>query len=158
MKTRILVSLAAVMAAWLLAGCAQLDVTPESNPERVLTGTVNPRTTLPAGAQVLVRVIEVSSGEPIRTVGSDLPVAERPRPLAVERVLGEQTQTLSAATSAPVPFQIEYRADDAALRRGVNIEARISVGGKITHRSVNAQVLTLAAAPYPQEILVNAVQ
>ncbi|HUR60280.1 MAG TPA: hypothetical protein VM029_21325 [Opitutaceae bacterium] len=157
MNIRILVSLATVMAAFL-SGCAQLDVTPDGNPDRVLTGTVNPRATLPAGAQVLVRVIEVSSAEPIRTVGNDLPVAARPRPPAIERVLGEQTQTLAAATSAPVPYRIECRVDDAMLRRGVNIEARISVGGKITHRSVNAQVLTLSASPYPQEIVVDPVQ
>ena len=149
----------AVLAVlFAVAGCAHLDVTPEGSPDRVLNGTVNVRATLPAGAQILVRVVDISNRELGRPANSDLSRADRPRPVPVERVLGEQTLTLSAATNEPVPFRVEYRADDALLRHGLNVEARISVDGKLRHRSVNAHVLTLASSPFPHEVVVDPVQ
>jgi uncharacterized lipoprotein YbaY len=158
MKTNLPVLIAAAAVALLAAGCANLDVTPESNPERVLTGTVTARAMLPAGAQVLVRVVEVSNRDVGRAAGSDLPVVNRPPAMPIERVVGEQTQILAAATNDPVPYRIEYRADDTTLRRGLNVEARISVEGKVRHRNVSAHVLTLASSPYKHEIVVDPVQ
>jgi uncharacterized lipoprotein YbaY len=40
----------------------------------------------------------------------------------------------------------------------VNIDARISVGGKLRFRTINAHVVTLSSAPYPQEVAVQPVQ
>jgi uncharacterized lipoprotein YbaY len=46
----------------------------------------------------------------------------------------------------PVPFRIEFSADDALLRRGVNLEARISVAGRLRYTTTLAHPLTLANA------------
>lgn len=147
------------LAAFLaVTGCAQLDVAPESSQDRVLTGTINVRATVPAGAQILIRVIDVSNREVGSLADNNLPLANRPRPVPVERVLGAQTLTLPAATNEPVPFRVEYRADDALLRHGLNIDVRISVDGKLRHRSVNAHVLTQASSPFPHEVVVDPVQ
>jgi uncharacterized lipoprotein YbaY len=42
-----------------------------------------------------------------------------------------------------VPFQLEFDADDDLLRHGLNIDARISVGGKVRCRTASAHGLTL---------------
>ncbi len=81
----------------------------------------------------------------------------RPIAPAVERVLGEYTQTLATGTSDPVPFRIEYSAEDAVLRRGLNVEVRVSFGGKLRFRTVNAHVVTLASSPFNQTVNVEAV-
>lgn len=153
--SRFLLGLAALCA---VAGCAQIEVTPEGNPDRVLNGVVNLRATVPAGTQVLVRVVDRSNRDLERPTQKDLPIADRVKPQPVERVLGEHTQTLAAATGGPVPFRIEYHADDATLRRGLHVEARVSVEGRVRHRNVSAHVVTLASSPYKQEIAADPVQ
>lgn len=158
MKNPIPAFLVVLAASFAAAGCAQLDLTPESSPERVLNGTLNVRATLPAGAQLVVRVVETSNREMERPPNSDLPLVDRPRAPAVARVLGEQTMTLSAPTSEPVPFRIEYRAEESALRHGLNVEARISYDGKVRHRTVSAHVLTLASAPFSHELVMDPVR
>ncbi len=142
-----------------LTGCAQLDLTPESSPDRVLTGTVTARALLPVGTQVVIRVVDRANRPPVRGATADLPV-ERTVPLAapVELILAEQSLTLEAATNEPVPFRIEYRATDAMLRYGLNVEARISHDGKVRHRNVSAHVLTLGSSPFPLEVVVDPVQ
>jgi hypothetical protein len=147
-----------VLAGILLfvAGCGHLDVAASGDPNRVLKGTIAAGENLPAGTEIVVRLIATAPRPPAgdsnlgtRTLG---PAA------ATERVLGEQRQILAAFTTAAVPFQVEYQADDALLRRGVNIDARISVGGKLRFRTINAHVVTLSSAPYPQEVAVQPVQ
>jgi len=128
-------------AAGLLAaaGCTHvsLDLAPEGDPHRVLIGTVettNP-VPLPADAVVLVRVVD-----PSRT---DLP----------PQVLGDQEIHSPGAT--PVPFRIEYQAEDALLRRGLNLEARISYAGKVRYFNVNQVAVTLRNASDPHQVMVN---
>lgn len=145
------------LVAAFAAGCGHIDTTPAGDPDRVLTGAVRFNATLPAGAEVVVRVIEPPGNEPLRAAANDLPVAARPPMPRVERVLGEHRQTLASGTMQPVPFQIEYHAEDAALRRGLNVEARISIGGKVRYRTIHAHVLTLTSAPFKQDVSVQPV-
>lgn len=143
--------------ALFAAGCGHIDTTPAGDPDRVLTGAVRFDATLPAGAEVVVRVIAPPSSEPLRAAANDLPLGARPTMQRAERVLGEHRQTLGSGTMQPVPFEIEYHAEDAALRRGLNVEARISIGGKVRYRTINAHVLTLTSAPFKQDVSVQRV-
>ncbi len=147
-----------LVAFWPGAGCSHIDVSASGNSERVLSGVVNAGSLLPAGAEVLVRVIAATSalgtsGE----ISSDTPVATRAPAVRTEHVLGEQVQRLAAATVDPVPFRVEYTAEDAVLRRGVNVEVRISVAGKVRFRTIRAFVVTLASSPFRQEVSVQSV-
>lgn len=140
------------------AGCGSIDVSTGGNPERVLNGVVATGGGLPAGAEVVVRLISAPGAhEPQRVAGSDVPVTTRPVASAVERVLGEQTQTLTSGTAEPVPFRIEYTAEDTVLRRGLNLDVRVSFGGRLQYRTVNAHVVTLASSAYRQNVTVQAV-
>jgi uncharacterized lipoprotein YbaY len=59
-------------------------------------------------------------------------------------VLG--SQTISNPGVAPIGFRVEYRADDDLLRSGLNVEARISYGGKLRYFNLNRYALTLGNA------------
>ncbi len=130
-------TLFAVAVCAVFAGCGHLDVTPAGPTDRVVTGVVtdNSRSTLPAEAELTVRVVDVSQGEN---------KAEQ---------LGEQT-VLNPGTM-PVPFRVEFQADDALLRRGVNLEARVSVGGHLWYTTPLAHSVTLASVKDPQVIEVE---
>ena len=109
----------AVMAAFVLSGCGHLDLSGEGNPMRVLTGQVEfgDAIPLPADASVTVRVVDMSAtGLPPQVLGS---------------------QTIANPGVAPVQFRVEYRAEDETLRRGLNIEARVSFGGKVQYYNLN---------------------
>jgi uncharacterized lipoprotein YbaY len=134
---RALAILAAAAAA-VLAGCGHLDTTPEGDPARVLIGAVDiGGAALPPGAVVAVRLVVPQAG--------DAPL----------RVLGSQTITDPAAS--PVAFRIEYLAEDALLRRGLNVEARVSWGGRVRYYNMNGYAVTLGNASDPHRIVVNAV-
>ncbi len=155
-KIPALVPLVALLAL-LLGGCGSIDLTPAGNPERVLNGAVNFNGALPANAEVLVRVIETPRNEP-GIPRADLPatpgvVAERG-----ERVLGETRLDTTRVVQEPVPFKVEYTADDAQLRRGLTVDVRISFGGKVRMRTINAHIVTLASSPFRQEVWVQPVQ
>jgi uncharacterized lipoprotein YbaY len=115
-------------AALALSGCGQMDLTPEGDPGRVLTGIVDigQETALPQDATVTVRVVNM-------TDASMPPV-----------VLG--SQTIKSPGVAPVRFRIEYRAEDEILRQGLNIDARISFGGQVRYYNVNKYAVTLGNA------------
>lgn len=159
MKTLRLISLG-VLAAFLAgAGCGTLDVRSEGNPDRVLNGTISAGVALPAGAEILVRLLAPPiNHEATQPAATDIPVVTRPTPQTVERVLGEHTQTLTAGTMDPVPFRISYQAEDALLRHGLSLDVRVSVGGRLRFRTINAHVVTLASAPYKQDVSVQAVE
>ena len=158
MKTFRLVSLA-LLALLAASGCGTLDISAGGNPDRVLTGTINAGAALPAGAEIVVRLLAPALNlEPVRPGSpSDLPVVTRPTPQNVDRVLGEQVQTLTAGTMEPVPFRIPFYAEDALLRRGLSLDVRVSVGGRIRFRTINAHVVTLSSAQYKQDVSVQAV-
>lgn len=146
--------------AWLAAGCGHLDVAASRDSNRVLQGKVNVGALVPAGTEVVVRLVSSPSAAPVRPPVGDLPVATRASTpaSATEQVLGEDRQTLATGTTQPVPFRIEYQADDAMLRRGLNLDVRISVEGRLRYRTISAHVVTLASSPYPQEVAVQPVQ
>jgi uncharacterized lipoprotein YbaY len=132
-----LLCLVALAAALGFAGCGQLDVTPEGDPARVLTGQVQigEDVPLPADTVVTVRVVDATAvGVPPLVLGS---------------------QTIKNPGVAPVSFRVEYRADDDLLRRGLNVEARVSFGGKIRYFNLNRYAVTLGNAADPHRINVN---
>lgn len=129
----------ALLICTFLAGCGHLEVTPEGDPNRVVTGTVNLRvlTDLPADASVLVRVVDGARTE------------------ASLRVLGEQS--LTRAGNPPVAFRVEFKADDLRLRRGLNLEARVSFGGQLRYYNINAVGLSAGNIDRPVVIVVDPV-
>ncbi len=140
-------------------GCSHLDVTGEGDPNRVFTGMVKARTSLvpPSDAKLLIRITEpqdVARGS--TTVANNLVIGERGTQLTPEHVLAEVP--IAAPSELPVPFRIECRISDAMLRRGVNIEARLSWGGKMRFRTMQAQVVTLSTAGEPQTVWIESVQ
>jgi hypothetical protein len=157
MRSRVLPLLALLGALGLGAGCANVDVTGEGARNRVLNGTVSTGVALPAGTEIMVRIIAPTGMAPGQPAVSDIPIA-RQSPAGTERILGEQVQTLAAPAAEAVPFRIEYDADDALLRRGVNLEARVYYNGRVRFRTVNAHVVTLTSAPYPQSMVLQAVE
>jgi uncharacterized lipoprotein YbaY len=118
----------AAAAALALTGCGQMDLTPEGDPGRVLTGTVDvgEDMALPADATVTVRVVDASNpGMPPVVLGS---------------------QTITNPGVAPVAFRVVYRADDETLRQGLYVDARIAFGGKVRFFSLNKYAVTLGNA------------
>jgi len=154
MKFPVLICVVSLMSAVLTVGCGHIEIKPEGNPDRVVTGTVNFRvpTALPADAVVTVRLLSVSTGgapsDPMGVGTSATTIAGGP-----PDVLGEQT--IKNPGNPPIPFKIEYRAEDALLRLGLNLEARVSVGGKLRFYSVNSYAVTFSNATDPHEIWVD---
>ncbi len=157
MKFRRLALLSA-LAAFVLGGCAHLDTTPAGNPDRVLNGTVVFEGALPAGTEIIVRLLEPSAADKARGVGADFPAAAPATGTRTDRLVGEYRETLAAAAMQPVPFKIEYFAEDALLRRGLNLDVRVSFGGKLRFRTGNAHVVTLAGSPFRQDVNVQPVR
>jgi uncharacterized lipoprotein YbaY len=134
-----LLALLSAAAAFGLAGCGQLDLTPEGNPSRVVMGQVEvgDEAALPADSVVTVRIVDATAvGMPPQVLGS---------------------QTIKNPTAVPVPFRVEYWADDDALRRGLNLEVRVSVGGKLRYYNLNNHVVTLGNAAETHRINVSPV-
>ena len=136
---KILPLIIALLACGLTAGCGHLEVTPEGDPNRVLNGTVRLRipADLPGDASMVVRVVENVRADTAR------------------RVLVEQV--VERIGAAPVAFRVEFQASDAQLRYGVNVEARISAGGKLRYYNINANGLTLGNLDLPYTIVVDPV-
>lgn len=158
MKRPLLLSLAA-LALVLFAGCGHMDLSPETDPNRILTGTVNVRMSLipPPDAQVVVRVVappDLTSAP--TTATNDLVIGERGTREQPEQVLAEQV--IRTPGALPVPFRVEFRAPDEQLRRGLNVEARISWGGRLRFRNLDAIAITLANVSQPQTIWVQPVE
>lgn len=128
----------AAVAAAALAGCGHLDTTPEGDPSRVLIGTVDlGDAPLPAGAVVAVRIVVPQRGDtPLRVLGS---------------------QTITNPGASPVAFRVEYLAEDELLRHGLNVEARVSWGGRVRYLNMNGYAVTLGNAADPHRIVVNAI-
>jgi len=117
--------LAAAAALALLAGCGQLDLTPEGNPARVLVGQIQlgDAAPLPPDASATVRVVDANQlGQPPVVLGS---------------------QTLTHLGTPPLDFRVEYQAVDELLRQGLNIEVRVSYGGRVRYFNRNRYAVTL---------------
>jgi len=141
-----------------LAGCANLDMTPAGNPNRMLKGAVDVGIPLPAGTDITIRLLAAPGIETSRPAGGDLPIAPTQGTAAMERVVATHSFALRAPSKESVDFAFEYEADDAQLRRGVMLDVRISHGGKLRYRSVTAHVVTLSSSPFPQRVQVQAVR
>ncbi len=131
------IAILAAAAALAFAGCGQLDLTPEGDSGRVLAGRIelSDGATLPADATITVRVVDASNtGMPPQVLGA---------------------QTLRASGAGPVEFHVVYRAEDDLLRRGLNIEARVSFDGKVRYINVNQYAVTLGNAGDQHRISVN---
>jgi uncharacterized lipoprotein YbaY len=138
------------------AGCANVEVVPESDSHRTVNGTVEFRAdlVLPPDAVVVVRVIDMAGTEQQRALANrDLPIGDRAKVEPVPQMLAEQT--ITAPKGVSIPFHIEFQADDDLMRHGLNIEARISFGGKVRFRTATAHVLTLGNAEYPHAVWVE---
>jgi putative lipoprotein len=133
-------ALLALAGTLALAGCGQLDLTPEGDPGRVATGRVelSDGAALPPGAIVTVRVVDTSvTGMPPEVLGS---------------------QTLRDPGAPPIPFRVIYRAEDEVLRHGLNLEARVSIDGKVKYFNMSQYALTLGNAADPHRIIVNPIR
>lgn len=112
------------------AGCGSLDTKESSFGDRVVEGVITfhlgGTEPLPSDTEVIVKVVDMSTGS------------------GRGEVLGEQT--IVNPSQSPIPFRIEYRAEDPVLRRGLNIDARISIGGKLAYYTANAHVITASNA------------
>jgi uncharacterized lipoprotein YbaY len=150
-----------------LAGCANLDLSPETDPQRVVAGAVR----LPSGvvlspeAVVTVQVVDsawrpaqpdMAGTKVTETAVPQTSTADRLRKDYQTRTLGEQV--IRAPGASPIPFRIEFHADDAMLRRGLNIDVRVTQDGKLRFRTLNAHLVTLGSAAYPHDVAVEAVQ
>jgi putative lipoprotein len=121
------VSLFSLVAALLaFAACKQLELSVPSSTERVLAGVVKIQSggDLPRDAEVTIQIVDLSRG------------ASQPD------ILGEQT--VKAPAAGTVPFRIEFHADDALLLRGVAVDARVSVAGKLRYATRAAHPITVA--------------
>jgi uncharacterized lipoprotein YbaY len=133
------IGLLAAAGALALAGCGHLELSPEGDPLRVLTGRVElgASEALPADAVITVRVVDASNpGMPPEVLGF---------------------QTIKNPGVAPVGFRVEYRAEDEVLRKGLNVEARVSIGGKVRYYNLKSYAVTLGNASDPHRIYVNPV-
>jgi len=150
--------LGGVAAAVVLAGCGHMamDLTPEGNPDRVLTGTVDfsNAVTLPGDAVVVVRVLGFLPPNPQAVAGVPgalpAPGSEAEMP---PQVLGEQT--IKDPPAAPIPYRLEYQATDDQLRAGLKLEARVSYGGKVRWFNVNSYSVNLNNVGDPHGITVD---
>ena len=153
---------AALLAAGALlaaAGCAHLDLTPQGDPERVLTGTINldgGSRSLPDDAVVLVLVEDAVPPRVPAATQAD-PTLLRPQPPAdmPPEVLGEQSITHPG--SIPLSFSVEYQAEASRLEHGLNVEVRISYGGRVQYINKNRYAIRLNDATQPHSIWVSPV-
>ncbi len=141
------------LLALFVAACSHVDLRPEGNPERVLTGTVNVRMDLmpPGDAELIVRLVDPAQiAVGTNQVASDLAIGERGGRELPETVVAQQV--IRTPTTFPVTFRLEFTATDAQLRHGLNLEARLWWGAKLRFRNLEAQVVTLENVDSPQTI------
>lgn len=156
-----LLFLTALGLALVGTGCGHLDVRPAGDPQRTVSGVVTmsaQQVLFPPGTEVVVRVIDTTAPErPINGLnGTDQVVPDRNTLAKYERVVGEQI--VRSPGVAPVPFTLSFEADDTTLRRGLTLEARISLEGKLQYRAMSAPVVTLSNYQQKHEIAVEAVR
>ncbi len=157
-KTPLLLIL--VIAAALLGGCGTLTTSPGGNPNRMLSGIVSyssSDTGLPPDAEVVVRLIDTAgtTQSRIAAANKDLPIVNQPKLPPTPQLIAEQI--IKAPAPGPIPFRLEYTASDDLLRHGLNLEARISYGGRVRMRTVNFRAVTLGNSTDMHEVRVEAV-
>jgi hypothetical protein len=133
----------------LVTGCANLDLDRQVEMNRVISGTLNIGQSFPAGAEVMVRAVEMPGA-----VKPSSPVApvERASGVSTENFLGDFVVTLTTPAPDGLPFRISLPADDARLQRGIMLEGRVVYDGALRFRTVNAHVVTARSLAYPQRV------
>lgn len=167
MKNSHLLASGAAFAALLFAGCGHLDLAAPGDPSRVAVGNVVISQSLPDDAEVLVRVMNphpqvLSAGS---TAPGQMPLLNQPitatasgTAAAAPEELGEQVikhpvvQVDPVSKIRGVAYRVEYQADDDMLRRGLNIEVRVSYGGRVQLFNSNQYSITLADVKDPHEV------
>jgi uncharacterized lipoprotein YbaY len=121
----------------LFQGCTQLAMSPLEDNNRVVTGTVTftEPATLPADARVTVRVLDTSQTNGVSKIIAD--------------------QLIKGGGPSPIAFKIEFRAEQALLQRGLNIEARVDFDGKVQLFNGNSYAVTVGNISAPHEIAVE---
>ncbi|MFM7748894.1 MAG: hypothetical protein ACKOTF_18085 [Opitutaceae bacterium] len=137
------------LASLLVTGCASLDLDRQVEMNRVISGTLNIGQSFPAGAEVMVRAVEMPGAA--RPASPIAPV-ERAPGVATENFLGDFVDTLTAPAPDGLPFRISLPADDARLQRGIMLEGRVVYGGALRFRTVDAHVVTARSLAYPQRV------
>ncbi len=127
-------------AAWFAgSGCDHLALgrVEGGDLNRTVTGTVQVRSeaALPADARIAVRVLDASN------------------PALPPQVLGEQD--LANAGQPPFAFSVDYKATDAQLEHGLNLEARVSFGGRLRFFTLNQVAIHADNARDPQVVWVD---
>jgi len=148
-----------VLVAGSTAGCGHLDLAPQDDSNRVLNGTVafNGPVALPDDAVVLVRVIDAVPPPAASQAPGDTTLKHPvPPPDMPPDVLGETT--VRNPGTPPIPFQVEYHAEADQLRRGLNVEARVSYGGKVRYYNFNRYAVGSNDYTEPHTIWVDAVR
>jgi uncharacterized lipoprotein YbaY len=149
----------AAFAICLAAGCSHLDLAPQSDPSRVLTGTVvieGQDGPLPDDAVVLVRVVDTVPPAMIAPQLEQSQTLKRPTPPpdAPPAVLGEQT--IHHPGTSPIPFQVEYQAAEDQLQHGVDVDVRVSFNGHVQYMNLDHYEVGLNDYTEPQTIRVDA--
>jgi uncharacterized lipoprotein YbaY len=152
--TRILLAIAALAA---FAGCSQMEFSPagQGDPARILTGEVDipDVSALPPDTSVTVRVVDMNAHGQGTDSNQTLDSAAPPGGRLPPTVLG--SQTITSPGTAPVAFHVEYRAEDDVLIRGLNIEVRVSYGGKVQYYNRNRYAVALGNATSDHRITVE---
>jgi|SRR6185312_9062625 len=167
MKRILLFSGCAILAALLGSGCGSLSLSDSGDSNRTLVGAADftppsggdvPGAVpgLPRDASMLVRVIDEhpEAAESANPVNNGLYNGQSSAPIRATalgpQILGEATvpDASSRAAQDPltgswqIPFKVPYTATDDQLRRGLNIEVRISYGGGVRYTNFNQYALT----------------
>ena len=156
MKTSPLLLLSSLGALLLATACSHLDLMPESDPDRVLKGTVNFRAdlTLPPDTVVVVRLIDPAGRQQTQNAANrDLPIVAQSKAETVPQVIAEQT--IRSPAVGAIPFQLNFHADESLLRHGLNLDVRVSYDGRVRYRTVNARLVTLSNVNISHEIWVE---
>lgn len=120
-----------------LVGCANVDLNPIPDLNRVVTGTVSfaEPATLPSDAVIVVRVLETSRSD------------------GMSKIIGEQI--IRGGGNSPIPYKVEFRAVDALVQRGMNIEARVAYDGRVQLFNAENYAISAADISTPKEIAVE---
>ncbi|HVW21396.1 MAG TPA: hypothetical protein VHC86_09285 [Opitutaceae bacterium] len=169
MRRILLLSGCAALAAFLGSGCKDISLSDTGDSNRTLVGAAEftPASGgdapggsrgLPADASMQVRVVDEHPGSADTAPGPAMnggfyngQSSAPPRAVSLgPQILGEAVvaDAAAAVTQDPltgswqVPFKVPYTATDEQLRRGLNIEVRISYGGGVRYTNFNQYALT----------------
>lgn len=134
MSTPRIFALFLLLGAFLTASCAHLDTTPAPKGYKTLSGVLHIKglEALPVDSKALVRLVDVT------------------RPERYGTVLAEQE--IGSPMGFAVPFTLDCKAEDMDYPNRVQLEARISIKGKLKYRNLNAIPITSANTEAPLDI------